>query len=105
MGFAATNIAFGAFAGYDLVIPNMGISRTRAESDLLLTYVRDGGGVVAGMTGWGWAQINSSLSLAEDFSGNWLMSAAGIVWANPFLSQTSTLGYSVPRVPPDLTHA
>jgi hypothetical protein len=105
MGFSAADIAFGAFTGYDVVIPDIGISRTREESDLLLTYVRDGGGVVAGMPGWGWAQTNSSLSLAEDFFGNWLMSAAGIVWAHPTLSQTSTLGYSVVRVPPDFTHA
>jgi hypothetical protein len=105
MGFLATNIALDEFNEYDLVIPNLGIMRTRAEINLLLKYVRDGGSVVTGMTGWGWAQINYPLSLADDFPGNWLMSAAGVVWANPILRQTSTEGYSVRRVPPDLAHA
>ncbi len=105
MGFDATDTTLAAAVANDVVIPSLGAPMTQVETDGLLAYVRGGGAVMAAITGWGWAQLNPTRSLRDDFSGNALFSPAGIVWASSFLSRTSTQGFSVNRSPSDLLHA
>lgn len=104
-GFNAIDATLASVSSHDVVIPSLAVARTRAEIDGLLTYVRGGGAVVGAMTGWGWAQINSTRSLREDFSGNWLFGPAGIVWASSYLSRTSAQGFQVSRSPAEFLHA
>ena len=104
-GFNAADTTLASVSSHDVVIPSLAVARTRAEIDGLLTYVRGGGAVMGAMTGWGWAQINSTRSLREDFAGNWLFGPAGIVWASSYLSRTSTRGFLVSRPPAEFLHA
>lgn len=104
-GVNAVDTTLAAVADHDVIIPSLAVARTRAEIDGLLAYVRGGGAVMGGMTGWGWAQINAGRSLREDFSGNWLFGPAGIVWASSFLGRTSAQGFQVSRTPAEFLHA
>ncbi|MDE2823119.1 MAG: M60 family metallopeptidase [Chloroflexota bacterium] len=74
------------------------------EFEALSKFVRDGGGLVTAMTGWGWAQLHPGLDLVSDYAGNRLLAHVGIGWSHDYLWRTSPDGYDVVDVP-ELTHA
>jgi hypothetical protein len=70
-----------ALAAADVVVADAG--RVSAEdAKLLEAFVRDGGGVVLGLPGWGWKQLNPGKSLADDLPANRLLAKAGIAFAD-----------------------
>ena len=75
------------------------------ELGALSEFVRDGGGLVTGVTGWGWAQLHPHLDLVNDYSGNRLLKHVGIQWADEYISRTSPAGYAVEGQPHELTDA
>src|SRR5207248_1665486 len=54
------------------------------ESDIdpLRQFVSRGGGIVAGMPGWGWLQTHPGQTLSDDCAANKLFAEAGIAWAD-----------------------
>ena len=78
-------------------------NQSMPEIEALSAFVRDGGGLVTAVTGWGWAQLHPDLDLARDYAGNRLLAHLGIRWANDRLARTSPEGYAV-EPPPELTH-
>ena len=75
------------------------------ELDALSKFVRDGGGLVTAVTGWGWAQLHPHLDLANDYAGNRLLANVGVHWSHDYLGRTSPEGYAIDGSPPGLTHA
>jgi hypothetical protein len=104
-GLNAAFIPASSMSSYDVLVPNLAIRWTRAEAEALVAYVRNGGGLAGGMTGWGWAQLNPTSRLAEDFSGNWIFAPAGISWGPSYLARTSNGGFATGTRPPALIHA
>ena len=88
----------------DVVAVVMWNQRSR-ELDALSKFVRDGGGLVTAVTGWGWAQLHPHLDLVSDYAGNRLLAHIGIRWSHDYLGRTSPEGYAVGGPPPELTHA
>ena len=88
----------------DVVAVVMWNQRSR-ELDALSKFVRDGGGLVTAVTGWGWAQLHPHLDLVSDYAGNRLLAHVGIRWSHDYLGRTSPEGYAVDGPPPELTHA
>ena len=78
---------------------------SEAELEALSAFVRAGGGLVAASTGWGWAGSHADMDLASDYAGNRLLAKVGIGWARGLLKRTSSKGYAVDGLPPELTHA
>jgi hypothetical protein len=105
LGLDASLTTASKLTGFDVIVPSMGTKWTRAEIDSFLAFVRNGGGLAAAATGWGWASLNSTSSLMEDFPGNWLLAPAGMVWGGNYLSRTSSLGFATTTAPSPLTHA
>lgn len=63
------------------------------DNDLpaLTAFVRGGGGVIAGLPGWGYLQTHpAASSLAADLPANKLFAPAGIVWADGTIDVGST---------------
>ncbi len=73
------------------------------EIEALSAFVRDGGGLVTAVTGWGWAQLHPDLDLINDYAGNRLLTPVGIRWADAWLARTSPEGYVV-EPPSEFTH-
>ena len=78
-------------------------SQSMPEIEALSAFVRDGGGLVTAVTGWGWAQLHPDLDLINDYAGNRLLTSVGIRWADAWLARTSPEGYVV-EPPSELTH-
>eukprot|EP00092_Neocalanus_flemingeri_P033677 GFUD01036610.1.p1 GENE.GFUD01036610.1~~GFUD01036610.1.p1 ORF type:complete len:423 (+),score=58.41 GFUD01036610.1:52-1320(+) len=55
------------------------------HADKLLTYVRDGGGLIVGGHAWFWAQKNPKTSLLLNHPGNKLLSNFGIAFSESFV--------------------
>ena len=68
-------------------------------------FVRAGGGLLHGVPGWGWQQLNRGKSLLNDHPGNRIMSAAGLVFADGYLKRTTQNGYTSATPPSRYTHA
>jgi hypothetical protein len=68
-------------------------------------FIKDGGGLVAGSLGWGWAQTHPKQNLVLDHPGNRLLMAAGIVWADGTLERTTKDGFETKEPVPELVHA
>ena len=79
-------------------------NQSMPEIEALSAFVRDGGGLVTAVTGWGWAQLHPDLGLTNDFAGNRLLTPVGIRWADAELARTSPGGYAVDGPSPELTH-
>ena len=47
-------------------------------------FVKNGGGLMASATGWGWQQLNPSGDLKTTFAGNKLTAPMGLVWTDQF---------------------
>ena len=78
-------------------------NQSMPEIEALSAFVRNGGGLVTAVTGWGWAQLHPDLDLINDYAGNRLLTPVGIQWANAWLARTSPEGYAV-EPPPELSH-
>jgi hypothetical protein len=74
------------------------------EIDAIIEFVRAGGGLVTGATGWGWLQLNPGKDLNQH-PGNRILAAAGIAWSDGYLKRTSDNGYATNRPPPEMCHA
>ena len=79
-------------------------NQSMPEIEALSAFVRDGGGLVTAVTGWGWAQLHPDLDLNNDYAGNRLLTPVGIRWADAWLARTSTGSYAVDGPSPELTH-
>ena len=76
------------------------------EVEALSGFVRSGGGLVVGATGWGWARWHPTQSLAEDFVGNRLLAQAGVQWLNDqWAHPTSGANYAIDGPLSRLVHA
>ncbi len=81
--------------GIDVLCMN-GIGFGDKQVESVETWVRAGGGLVAGVTGWGWVQIrggNDRGALATDCSANHLLKKAGIVFSSSTPGRTAPEGY------------
>lgn len=57
----------------------------------LRRFVENGGGLVTGMPGWGWEQLNPGKSLAKDNAAQQLLGAAGLAFATDTITASGTL--------------
>ena len=75
-----------------------------ADADVphIAKFIAAGGGFITASTGWGWAQ--GGRNLANEFTGNKLLSPLGLVFGGGFAGKTTAKGYAVEPVSP-LTHA
>ncbi len=75
------------------------------QVDLVRRRLKAGLGVVGGMPGWGWQQLNPGKSLAEENMGNRLLAPAGLVWGGEYVEKPAggVLEVSGPASP--WTHA
>ncbi len=80
-------------------------NQSTPELESLSAFVRNGGGLVTAVTGWGWAQLHPHLDLLSDYAGNRLLAPVGVQWADAYLERTSSDGYAVDGPAPELTHA
>ncbi|MBX3739712.1 MAG: M60 family metallopeptidase [Akkermansiaceae bacterium] len=81
--------------GIDVLCLN-GIGLEEGQVDSIETWARAGGGLVAGVTGWGWVQIrggNDRGRLATDCAANHLRKKAGIVFSSSTPGRTAPEGY------------
>ncbi|MDA1195089.1 MAG: M60 family metallopeptidase [Planctomycetota bacterium] len=78
---------------------------TEAEVEVMTRRIRAGLGVVSGMPGWGWQQLNPRLRLAEDNPCNRLLAPAGLVWGGDYLEKPSEGALTVSEPAPALSHA
>ncbi len=62
-------------------------------------FIRHGGGLITGDTGWGWLQLNPGKSLTRDHVGNKIISQAGLVWADGGLAHTNAVGFDATAIP------
>lgn len=84
-GLAVTELTGANWAeklgGFAVVVVNAGgVSKEQAEA--LRKYVEAGGGVVAGLPGWGWLQLNPGKTLEADFPMQRVFAAAGVAWSD-----------------------
>ncbi len=75
------------------------------EREALAKRIKAGMGIVAGMPGWGWQQLNPTKSLAEDNQANRLLAPAGLVWGGEYLEKPKGGRLPVKGPAPALTHA
>ncbi|MPY90199.1 MAG: hypothetical protein GEU99_20025 [Luteitalea sp.] len=105
IGYDAEETTTAALSDYDVIYAVPWPDYTAEDVQALGTFVESGGGLVLAMTGWGWAQLNPSEDLAEDFPGNHIVNPAGLAWTDVFLSRTSDIGFTATNPPSALTHA
>jgi hypothetical protein len=67
----------------------------------LQQFLSRGGGVVAGIPGWGWLQTHHRKTLAEDFPANKLFAEAGIAWADGEIDAPPDRRLAVSPAPPN----
>jgi hypothetical protein len=83
------------FEGVDVLCLN-GIGLESAQMESLEAWVRKGGGLVAGVTGWGWVQVrggNDRGALASNCAANRLLMKSGIVFSASTPGRTAADGY------------
>ena len=70
----------------------------RAEAlEAVAAFVQRGGGYFGAVPGWGWQQLNGSLSLANDFGGNKLVNRMGLAWCDGGVDGTGRQGWLADR--------
>jgi len=75
------------------------------ERKALAKALKAGLGLVAGMPGWGWQQLNPGKQLAEDNQANRLLAPAGLVWGGETIHKPKSGQLEVAGPAPALTHA
>jgi len=91
--------------GFDVLCVHPNHFSARERSEAVERFLRDGGGLVAGDTGWGWLQLHPGKTLQADHPGNRLLAPAGLVWSDGTLRRTSKVGFAAKPLPPELCHA
>lgn len=90
---------------YDVLCIHAGGLPMPDQAPQLVEYLRSGGGLVTGHTGWGWLQLSPGKSLATDFAATRLLAPGGLIWGDGMLDRTSPSGFSAQPLPPALTNA
>lgn len=104
-GFTVDDIGLDGLAGHDVILLGPW-NEAPDQIAAIEAHVRAGNGLIVAATGWGWAQLNPERDLQMDYAGNRLLAAAGIQWADDWLSETAADGgYDALVVPSDLTTA
>lgn len=67
-------------------------------------FVRRGGGLLAGETGWGWQQITGGRPMYEN-PGNRLLRDAGVGWGDNGLDRDSKVGFTAETAPSEMLNA
>lgn len=78
-----------------------------AEIEAVTTFVRRGGGLLAAMTPWGWAQIKSRSGREADVRDaplNRLINRFGLAWTDQAVGRTGTHGFVTAPRPSTLHH-
>lgn len=91
-------------ASFDVVFVR-GSGYTRDGAEKLRDYAERGGGLIAAVTGWGWAQLNPNVSLRDDAPFNTMFASAGIQWTDGTVSRTSANGFTTRAAIPRTVHA
>lgn len=84
-----------------LVLMHDGVQNARIPA--VRDFVRSGGGLIAGSTGWGWSQITGLPMTQHPLSR--ITAAAGIAWTSGMLDRTSPQGFSAAREIPRYVHS
>jgi len=63
----------------------------------VVRFIEGGGGYFDGIPGWGWRQLNPTLSLAEDHGGNQITARMGLVIADGMMGGTGREGWLADR--------
>lgn len=92
-------------SGFDVVCLHPARLSSAEEIAGLAGFVRSGGGLIAGDTGWGWLQLHPGKRLPTDHPGTALLAGAGLVWADGMLKPTAERGFAVEAAPSVLAHA
>lgn len=98
----------GALAQADVLYMSGGRLTPEAQKPLIeaiARFIEAGGGYFDGVPGWGWMQLNPTLSLASDYGGNKLTARMGLVIADGMLEQTGKEGFLADRSGLELAHA
>ena len=64
------------------------------QIEKLASFVKNGGGLLAGDLGWGWLQLNPGKILTEDNPSNGLLRSAGVLWLDGYAANPPN-GYEV----------
>ncbi len=78
-GIKATAVGLKDLDSVDVVFGKLS-GATNAQTSYLKEFVKNGGGLVTGLPGWGWLMLNKNKSLATDLPCNRLFAPMGIVW-------------------------
>ena len=75
------------------------------ELEILRKRVKGGLGIVSGIPGWGWQQLNPQKKLAVDNMANRLLAPAGLVWGAEYVTKPGSGVLAVAGPAPEFTHA
>lgn len=90
-----------AFGGLDAVCL-FGLDPAAAALDELDRFLARGGGLLAGVTGWGWSQIHGGADVRTN-ALNRLLAPAGIAWTGDFARKSGD-GFAAGDVPGAASH-
>ena len=102
-GCAARSVSFADLADVDVLAVNAHAIDAK-DVPTLTKFVENGGGLLTAATGWGWAQLNPSRDLANDFPGNQLLAPMGLVWTDGSSERNAPASFAATASPPLLTH-
>ncbi len=103
-GLRAEETDLTGLASFDVIVLNPDAAPAE-RIDELSSFVRHGGGLIAGFLGWGWLQLNPGKTLASDSLTNRLFAPMGIVWLDGTLGRTTDDGFAAGETPSPLTNA
>ncbi|MGN0854846.1 MAG: M60 family metallopeptidase [Kiritimatiellia bacterium] len=75
---------------YDILVLN---ECRRHEIEAILSYVRNGGGIIEGALGWGFMYYNKNACFAEDFVDNRLMGSIGALMGDTAVQRINGRGF------------
>ena len=83
-----------SLAGVQTLLITAGDVTSPAQAEALRKYLDQGGGLIFGITGWGWEQVTGQ-SLVNDLVIAPLLAEAGLAVTNAFASPTGAGGFQV----------
>jgi Peptidase M60, enhancin and enhancin-like/N-terminal domain of M60-like peptidases len=104
IGVAGTPANLAALAPNSVLVADAGRMKA-GEVEVIVKFIRAGGGLVTSATGWGWQQLNPGKELAADLVVNRILNQAGLAIADHTVSDTTQGGFTVSANVPPLTHA
>ena len=77
------------------------------ETDVerIVSFIRNGGGLITAETGWGWKQLNPNKSLYTGLIANRILNKAGLAIADGTLNDNAPDGFFVGKTTPEFSHA